>query len=287
MREYGELLEVLDDVPVEAADFGRGVFPPPSEMWSHDIYGGFPPAFVPLCGMGYQGMYGYWLPNWFDDKRQRSIVELYSGTTFGGYRLAMESACNFRQFAATLILVALTAEDERTPQIEKFAARVGIDVEVLDRIAGDAGDDLEALLSLPDFAKRPPQSCFQDPAQYPGTFPHYKMPLTSESLRHCCSYEVHSRFRNGKFDPENFRQHVASLPHAPTWLRTDEQPPVFLQLLRQGDLHGAWMSLNSIGWTYGEARQALRRLADKVGDKRFDLLTELWSLLPAGDNDRY
>jgi hypothetical protein len=222
---------------------------------------------------------GYW-QHWFVIGRQVTIVEFYGQTIFGRPLLAMELARNFTQFLYIQLLRQLALFGDLDEKSKQCATAGGItDIEWLQSLAEEAGDDLGALLKHAAFSNNPPQSCFEDVAAYPGDFPHSRMKVSSEALRRVCGYEVHSRFAEGRADP-NYRQYVASLEIAPPWLKTMSQPQVFAELLGSGDLAGAWLSLNSIGWSFREARNALLALAERAKDPKFNMLAEVWVSLP-------
>jgi hypothetical protein len=58
------------------------------------------------------------------------------------------------------------------------------------------------------------------------------------------------------------------------------QLEIFRQLLDTDDFAGAWLSLNSPGWRFGEARSAIKLLSAKVPDPEFAVLADAWSSLP-------
>jgi hypothetical protein len=94
--------------------------------------------------------------------------------------------------------------------------------------------------------------------------------MTAEALRNVAGVEI---------DTSTGLKALVS-GQAPPWLLTLDQRPIFERALAEGDLLGAWMSLNSPGWTYGEVREPLRRLAEAAGDPAFTLLAETWSAQP-------
>lgn len=66
----------------------------------------------------------------------------------------------------------------------------------------------------------------------------------------------------------------------PAWFKSvEKQEALFNRLLAQGDLGGAWMSLNSSGWKYRAAQSAILRLAKAAGDQAFTILAQAWSAL--------
>lgn len=202
--------------------------------------------------------------------------------------MTLEVARSFEQLMYCVLLCQIYAEDGITGDARQLADAVGIpDIDSLGDLAEETGDDVSSLLAHPVFRDDPPHACFEDDSLYPGDFPHPGMALTPEALRHVCGYEVHSRFGQGKPDPLRFRQRVGALETAPRWLRSTRQPPVFQDLLNQGDLLGAWMSLNSPGWTYAEARKAITVLAASAQDEDFSLMATAWVSLPHPESETY
>jgi hypothetical protein len=145
-------------------------------------------------------------------------------------------------------------------------------------MARQRGDDMSIFLTHPAFVGDVPHYFFEDDKSYEGDFPHVTMQVSSESLSLSCGYEIHSRFSNGLPDLR-FRRYVQGLEFSPPWLKASQQPDVFEMLLQDNNLSGAWLSLNSIGWEFVEARKAIRRLAKRAGDTIFSSFAELWSSL--------
>lgn len=230
---------------------------------------GFIPALIPLWATDSPSYTGYW-KHWFVPQREPTFVEVYVRDE---YR-ATEVARNFTQLMQRLVLTALTIEDAVTSDIQTFAIQVGINGVQLEEIASLArtsGDDDSKLLTLPAFAHDAPLTCFQGHTKgYIGDFPHDDMALTERNLNNLCTFEV----------SEDLHRRILDLPSAPPWFTTTDQPLLFAQLLQQGNLHGAWMSLNSTGWSFMEAKKALKRLGQQSNVPGFDLLVEAWTAEP-------
>ena len=138
---------------------------------------------------------------------------------------------------------------------------------------------LKRHLDLDCFSRRPPQSCFVDLSLYSGDFPRPGMENSIPLLHRACGYEVYSRFGNGPPDPERFRDLVANLPEAPPWLTTNNQAQVFRRLMDEGEISGAWLSLNSPGWSFSDARNSIQMLSKRVADPTFAILADAWCSL--------
>lgn len=230
---------------------------------------GFVPALIPLWATDSPSYTGYW-KHWFEPQRKPTFVEVY---VRDDYR-ATEVARNFTQLAQRVVLTALTIEGLVTPDIQAFASHVHINDAELKRInalAQVSGDADTELLSLPAFAHAPPLACYQETTkEYSGDFPHDDMAMTEQNLHSICTFEV----------SENLHRRIIDLPFAPPWFTTTDQPSLFTQLLLQDDLQGAWMSLNSTGWSFMEAKEALIRLGKRSSEPGFDLLVEAWTAEP-------
>ncbi|QDT25171.1 hypothetical protein Enr10x_04660 [Gimesia panareensis] len=200
--------------------------------------------------------------------------------------MALEWARNYTQLSYLIIQNILTAEAEMCDEVQSVATCLGIeDIKEVAGIWEDHGDDPSAFISHRSFRSNLPQSCYNDDLRsYHGDFPTDRG--TTDDLQQTCSFELHTRFREGK-PVLDVRQRIRSSGDAPPWLMSDKQLDVFNQLQASGDLAGAWMSLCSSGWNYGDAKQALLSLAGTVNDRRLKVLAENWCSLPFSDDARY
>jgi len=225
-------------------------------------------------------MYGYW-KHWFAPFRQTTIVEFLGQTVFSRPLIAMEIARTFRQFSYIQLLKTITLSDGLDIPAEQLASSFEIrDLAWLDTVSETSNDDPSALLDHEAFRADPPHYCFEDDTLYPGDFPRPGIENDPQRLAMTCGYEIHSRFGHGQPDPNRYRESVSKLPSSPVWLRESSQREVFERLLAASDIQGAWMSLNSIGWRFRDARVAIASLAEKVGDEVFTHFSEAWSSLP-------
>ena len=234
---------------------------------------GFVPALVPLWATDSPAYTGYW-KHWFTPLRQPVFVEvaLESGAK------AEEIARSFEQMAQRLVFTAIIMEETPTPAVQAFAAAVGLGPAEVETLAAlhktspnKTGPSEALLLSLPAFAADPPLCCLSpDAAQYRGDFPHDSMVLTEQAVRRLCTFEV----------SDTLCRRIRTLPFAPPWFTQTDQRAVFDRLLQEGDLSGAWLSLNSTGWRYLDAKDALGRLADRAEKPDFSLLASAWIAEP-------
>ncbi|KGD65389.1 hypothetical protein Y5S_01282 [Alcanivorax nanhaiticus] len=180
---------------------------------------------------------------------------------------AIEIARNFDQLASLLVLYGVVAADGVDSEVESFCVSVGVDDPYLiDKLSVDVGDVPEALKTLPIFTDDLP-SCLLDPGEkYAGD-----LPVEGEvvgDLRNFCLIE---------FPPE-VRGNMKSKALVPSWLLPGDKKNVFDECFRQGDMLGAWMSINSNGWDVSELKSAMARLADVSNDDLFKELADAWLL---------
>lgn len=274
MDEYRRLYDFLR-LPQAATDIALGTItlPPYNRETPFDAYG-FLPALLPLWIGDGPSYTGYW-KHWFGTRRM-TLVEV----TVENNRRTQEVARDFGQLACEVALYAVADAEKLTPQIKAFGVRAGVGEDELGQIEQvwrRWDDERAGLLSLPRFASAPPLACLRvgkDYVGYTGDFPHDGMALDEGTLRNMCTPEA-SRELNAR---------IAALPFAPPWFTTDEQAPVFRQLLGEGDYLGAWMSLNSNGWRFLEAMDALDELARVSAVPGLDLLAAAWSAVPHEKN---
>jgi hypothetical protein len=230
-----------------------------------DCYG-FPPALIPLwsdsTGPKYAGLWKHWFV-----PRQDTFVECYVDE---GFKVE-EVARTPEQLLEWLLFYSLYVDEDGEAEFQDFAAKAGVqDYTAIRAIIETKGYDLSHLQMLPAFRDNPPlQSCLL-PTQYRGDFPSEWMPFDNDHLRLVCSLELSTRIQ----------KLVAKATGMTPWLANEKQIDVFEELLRSGDLGGAWLSLNTSGWLFSEAKKAIRQLADKASDDVFGIVAEAWVAQP-------
>jgi hypothetical protein len=280
--EYAELYRLLGlgDVPARMA---VGQLDVPTEVDLPPALG-FPPALLPLWFS--DGVFvGFW-KHWFST-RSTTIVRHYA---YEGW-ITEEWARSFDQLACMVILTAIDLDDGVVEdETRQFAQAVGLeqDLPLLNEIWRDRG--WPRIIEHSAFGDESPRRFLPSPDAYRGDFPHADMEMSVPRLRNTCTYEARGTI-GGRIDPmENagrFQARLASVGDIPPWLQTIDQSPVFDQLLEAGDYLGAWMSLNSVGWTYGQAKTSIRKLAAAAGDEEFQRLAEVWSSCDHVDSEEY
>jgi hypothetical protein len=224
---------------------------------------GFPPALCPIWSDASLPYYlGYW-KHWFSS-RPASFVTMYVRSG----RKVREIARTPDQLFCHAIMAAIVVHDGVTPAIERFSSAVGItDLSEIDKVSLKTGDDPLGYSAIPQFKTDTPLASATTPAQYTGTFPTGDFSSSVEWWRDACSFEVSEDVLTA------WPNHIAK----PLWLRPGPKAPVFDDLLRADDLHGAWLTLSSTGWSVLQAKRALRQLADKANDRVFSLLVAAWT----------
>ncbi len=268
MHQYSRLFSFLP-LPSTARDIAFRTLEVPFYTDTPFNAYGYVPALIPLWATDSPSYTGYW-KHWFVPQREPTFVEVYVRDEYRATEIARDST----QLMQRSILTALTIEGAITPEIQTFAEQVGIadtELEAIAALAQTSGDDDAGLLTLPAFVHNPPLTCFSGRiGGYSGDFPYDDMALTEQNLHNICTFEI----------SEDLYKRILDLPFAPLWFTTTDQPLLFTQLLQQGDFHGAWLSLNSTGWRFIEAKEALKRLGEHTSMPGFDLLVEAWTAEP-------
>lgn len=262
MKHYEKVYRALG-LPPTALEVALGAIPLPFADASapFSLYG-FPPALIPIfsdsSGPAYHGFWKHPL-----GARATTLVHL---SVEIGYR-ADEVARNVEQLFTRIVLTAIGVHDRVTPEAERFATGVGLtDLAALDQLSMEAGYCLPDLRGHPPFDRDCPLGCFDDPNDYDGDFPNRALVERGGDLRRICVLEV----------DHDLQQRIAARPEAPPWFTTRDQPATCRALLDAGDLAGAWMSLNSPGWRFADAKLALRALADRADDPALSVIAEAW-----------
>ena len=247
----------------------------------------FPPALIPLWGTSAGSIYGIW-KHWFLD-RETIFVEHLGETMFGDSRMTMEYANNIDQLLCIEFLNLVSMEYGVTDEVRALAERVGFsqELDAIEKIFNVTGDDPQGLLNHPCFAGNDIQSVLKTLSEYTGSYPNENMDKSFSNLSRYCTYEIHSWFQSGKPD-YTLRAELSGVKEAPIWYRNKNQYENFNILIDENNLAGAWMSLNSIGWNFKDAKDALNRLSNAVPDNiEFKMLSNIWTALPFNEKDIY
>src|SRR5262249_45423943 len=116
----------------------------------------------------------------------------------------------------------------------------------------------------------PPLDCVPGGLGYRGDFPHRNTEGSLVGLDTAAGLEI----------PADLLGEIESIEGAPTWLRVREQRALFEEYLQRGALAEAWLSCNSPGWHFSDAKLALAELANSAKSEAFTLLVSAWTSLP-------
>jgi hypothetical protein len=229
------------------------------------ISDGFPPALIPLWSDDF-GYYGFW-KHWFCD-RSISVVRLETGEHF----LATEVAKTFDQFVILMTLQMVCSGVFTEEQARSLLHQVSItdaDFEAMMEIAKSTGDDPAGLINHPRFKPNPPLASCVATSEYLGDFP-----IPDEVLKYArrdvCGFEL----------PLAVLQQLRDHEDAP-WLSPPggyrQQRLIFKECREEGNLAGAWLSLNSPAWAPDDARTAIHQLVEWADDETFTVLASAWA----------
>jgi hypothetical protein len=166
------------------------------------------------------------------------------------------------------IMAAIVVHDGVTPAIERFASAVGIvNLSDIDKVSLKTGDDPLGYSAIPQFENDLPLASVTDPRQYTGSFPTGTFSGSSKCWEESCSFEVPDEVL------ASWPKHIAK----PRWFQPGNRVQDFETFLGARDFHGAWLSLNSPGWSIAAAKGALTRLASAANDHGFSLLAKAWT----------
>ncbi|MBY0461393.1 MAG: hypothetical protein K2V38_29095 [Gemmataceae bacterium] len=232
---------------------------------------GFPPALVPIWSEEDGSNYlGYWR-HWFLDRPGTFVefeVRRYLPSTGQHMMRASEIARTAAQFFGCVAIKALYFADKVTPELRKFAERVGLaDLTAYEAVAAKIRYEPLGFYALPGFDRDLPLASVSDVRTYTGAFPT-SLPFGSQAWRQtCCSFEL----------TEDALDEWPQGTDVPLWLSKGKKVKLFDTFLGAGDFARAWLTLNSNGWKISEAKDALARLAEAAGDEHFSLLAQAWA----------
>jgi hypothetical protein len=264
MNMHYELLfrELRLPSPLIDCAMGRITLPVASMVSPADWFG-FPPALCPVWSDPSLPFYlGYW-KHWFTS-RPASFVAMYVRSG----RKVREIARTPEQFFCHAIMVAICAHDGVTPAIQRFAAAVGIDnVPEINAVSLKTGDDPQGYGAISQFKKDPPLASVANASQYTGGFPLGTFSGSTRWWEGSCPFEVSDEVLDAW--PDNIMK--------PLWFQPGNKAEGFDRYLAAGQVHEAWLILNSPGWSISDAKAAISRLASSANDYRFSLLAKAWT----------
>jgi hypothetical protein len=260
---YAELFRGLG-LPDSLIDCTMGrITLPIASMVSPAEWFGFPPALCPVWSDASLPFYlGYW-KHWCTS-RAATFVTMYVRSG----RKVREIARTPDQFLCHAVMTAICVHDQVTPAIKRFASAVGIvNLSEIDKVSKNTGDDPLGYSAISQFKKELPLASVTDVSQYTGEFPTGDFSGSREWWERSCAFEV----------PDEV---LSSWPRdvtKPPWFQAESKAKEFDRLLGAGNYHGAWLTLNSPGWTIAGAKGALARLASAGRDPSLSVLAKAWN----------
>jgi len=258
---FGNVLKALNlpDAVVECA--AGKVRSPICTLEAPAQWFGFPPALIPIWSDGSRPTYiGYW-KHWFVE-REPCFVKMYVSSD----RMTTEIARTPSQLFGVIAMMAISLDDGVTPDLEQFAARVGLEnLSELDAVSLKTGDDPKGFPKAELFQKTTPLDCISyDSGPYTGEFPNES--ACGNWWETSCSFEILSTNMRVPDD--------ASLPG---WFDpAQEKTTLFEEFMSAGRLDYAWLTLNSTGWSIADARRAISELQSRSNDKVFNSVVASW-----------
>jgi len=186
----------------------------------------------------------------------------------GDGRIVTEIARNSAQLFNVILIQALGIHEGINAIISDFAREVGVEyLSELDEVSLKTGDNPKGFGMASPFHSSQPVESLADLSDYDGEFPAGTIQRDTEQAAMACSFEL----------PPEIRENWPVGLERPDWMENDAlQPDIFDHHLRNGDLGAAWMTLNSSGWIFSEACEALQELGSQANDSTFDLLVTSW-----------
>ncbi|MEZ6045869.1 MAG: hypothetical protein R3C11_09900 [Planctomycetaceae bacterium] len=121
-------------------------------------------------------------------------------------------------------------------------------------------DNAKSYVLLEEFSKETPLASISHLDNYSGDFPS---PLSSCKYENCSEYEF-----SLDYDWSNKK--------LPLWCTKHSRKQLFQTLLEKDDMQGAWLTLNSTGWSISDSKKAIKSLVQKTEDSGFKILAEAW-----------
>lgn len=227
-----------------------------------------PPALIPITSNGSLPKYeGIWM-RWFCD--EPDDIRRYVCAGPEDQFLLEEVALDDEQFANWLLVRALVYTDgcDEAEEIATFSKAAGISgrqFAEIDAHTIEFGDDPEKLDKLAAYTGRVPIGIG---ARRAAPSAISLSGLSDDNPNDVAYFELSEHGRSGL-------RNGASQP--PPWLVANAPlNEVFGEYLKSGRLKEAWLTLNSTGWSIGEARSAALALARAADEPLFTLHMRAW-----------
>lgn len=263
MNEYSKIAGLLGLPSMFSSCINGELLSPLSGFMAPANWYGFPPALIPIWSEGSRPTYlGYW-KHWFVE-REPSFFKMYVASK----RMTVEIARTPEQFFCGCIMSAIVAEDGLTDSIRQFAHRVGVDnINELDAVSLQTGDDPQGYTQLRQFSDLVPLESVRNSDVYLGGFPVPLFEKRNVWWERVCSFEV----------SEDVLKVWPSMIEIPPWLVPDNSKyDLFKYYVAEGRYDRAWLTLNSSGWTIGDAHNAIRALCRITEERVFHQIANAW-----------
>lgn len=215
----------------------------------------FPPAFIPMQSED-TNLLGFW-KHWFCTNRSLTIVDL----SRENYYQVTEVARDIKQYMLWKIYEPLLSipklGEKEILFINQYA--LGDPSFILDT-GIEYYDDPDGMIKLQVYKDDPPVMFGKK--YYKGDF-YLEDKVLEHDLYNYSGLEI----------PEYALTYYKDLP---PWLKEGPKFNLFIKYIEQKDWAKSWLTLNSHGWTFGQAVEAMEMLAQKVPDNKFRDFANLW-----------
>lgn len=246
MKEISKLLKNAGFDPFASKIVDREVDLPFSWIHVPENTYNFLPAMIPLWHEDSQTV-GYWV-HWLIPERKPILGIM---TPEDEYRFT-PMASDFFQLLVKYLFKAIVLNEGVPEKTHELIQNLGIsksDVDRMVELSEDGDFDLN-ILPLLDCTKERPrrhETIFQD---FKDSF--------------VCSVELEEEEINESYKLGLF------------WLKSDDPEGDFQKLVEQGEFVKAWLLLNSNGWLFSSAKNALKKLIKEYDDPLFHQAGNLW-----------
>lgn len=236
---------------------------------------GFTPALIPLVRNG-AGYIGYWNHFWVE--RNKTIVFQDPESSYYPY----ERWRNTTQFTVEILhdfidpIIEELYDDFESQPTEQWVTnpmlgkckQLGLPnsilLELLDLMIAEGPQGPSIFQKMSCFKNDPPRNlkALTYLSDHPSVTGHFVKPYDSY-----CGLEIYPG------------THVNQSDLPPWFDRHAPKKPLFEKFLAKHDFRSAWLTLNSPGWDFGDAKVAMIELAKEAKDETFSTWTEFWTSL--------
>ncbi len=189
-------------------------------------------------------------------ERSESYVKMYVASG----RQVVEVARTAEQLLTVVAMMSIANDDGIETPLVEFAKQVAIDeqLEDIDEVSLETGDDPKGFFKLRSFQTMTPQSSVDDMSKYDGEFPS----VEGKGFENACSFELVNRVPDSS---------------VPSWMLDIEgRQESFYAKLSEKKFDAAWLLLNSTGWAIEDAKSAIQKLVSVSSDRDLAVVAEAW-----------